>query len=608
MKTLIFDLETDGLLPSVSKIHSLVIRDYHTGLGYSCCDQPSAIPIEVGLEMLAEADEIIGHNIINYDLPVIRKLHPGWSTNAKITDTILMSRLYLPNLLDFDYANLRAKSYEIPPKLMGRHSLEAWGYRVGELKGEFGKTTDWSEWSLEMQFYCEQDVTVTTLLYQRLKEGYLDKWGSESLELEHRFAELIQCQEAFGFPFNEKSAVELYARLSQKRTEISDHLKQVFPPVDKGAMFTPKVNNKTRGYVKGVPIWRPKIVEFNPASRDHIAERLTERGWKPETYTEKGKPEVNEETLEKIGTPEAKLLIEYLMINKRIGQIAEGDQAWLKVLAADARIHGAVTTNGAVTGRCTHHHPNVAQVPAVGAPYGEECRALFGPPAGYYQLGCDASGIELRCLAHYLARYDGGKYMEVLLNGDIHTENQKAAGLPTRADAKRFIYAYLYGAGDVLIGSLFEPQAPEAKQRSLGKRIKAQFLDKTPALRQLITDVRATASTRKFLRGLDGRHLHVRSEHSALNLLFQSAGALIMKQATIIMWNDLFEHGFTFGREVAQMAHIHDEYQLAVRNDIPKELVGEIAVNAIRKAGEHFGFRCPLDGEYKTGSNWAETH
>lgn len=612
-RAVIFDIETDGLIDEATKIHSLVIRNAETPYEvYSCHDHrkdTSSWTIRHGLKVLENAELIIGHNIIGFDIPVIKKLYPEYKLPDNQLDTLLLSRLYKPELRDIDFAGLRTGSV-LPNKLIGRHSLEAWGYRLGVYKGEFGKTTDWKEWSEEMQEYCAKDTEVTLGLYMYFKK-YIQEWGRESLNLEHDFAKIIQKQIEFGFSFNEKGAVELYATLAGRRSELEEEFKEVFPQVDKGDMFTPKVNNATKGYVKGVPIWRTKMVEFNPASRDHIAERLKEKyDWTPEVYTDSGKPKVDEEVLSKLDYPEAKLLTEYLTINKRIGQLAEGEQAWLKTNnTKTGRIHGGVTTNGAVTGRCTHHNPNIAQVPAVGALYGEECRALFGPPKGYYQLGCDASGLELRCLAHYMAKYDNGAYIDVILNGDIHTTNQLAAGLETRNEAKRFIYAYLYGGGDVLIGSLFKPDFSEEKQRALGKKVKKKFLDKTPALASLIETVKATASKRGYLRGLDGRCLHVRSEHSALNLLLQSAGALIMKQATVILWRDLEEEmGYVFGREVAQMAHIHDEYQLAIRDDIDHEVVGKIAVGAIRKAGEYFKFRCPLDGEYKTGKNWKETH
>jgi DNA polymerase I-like protein with 3'-5' exonuclease and polymerase domains len=357
-------------------------------------------------------------------------------------------------------------------------------------------------------------------------------------------------------------------------------------------------------------VWVPDVQELNPSSRVQIAERQLERGWKLEAVTDSGRPKVDEEELKKIDSDDARTLIRYLMLDKRIGQIATGERAWLKsVNKATGRIHGSVTTNGAVTGRCTHHRPNVAQVPAAGAEYGVECRALWGPPPGYYQLGCDASGLELRCLAHYITPLDGGAYMDVLLNGDIHTANQKAAGLETRAEAKRFIYAFLYGAGDALVGGLFLPYATDDEKKKRGMSIKRKFLNKTPALRELIHSVKAAGSKRGYLLGLDKRRLHVRSEHSALNLLLQSAGALLMKKAAVIFWEDVrAELGYSFGAEIAQMAHIHDEFQLAVRNDVDREVIGALAVRSIKRAGESFSFRCPLDGEYKTGANWAETH
>ena len=402
----------------------------------SCCDRGKH-SIAEGLEILSKAKILVGHNIIAFDLPAIRKLTPSWQTTGMAHDTLVLSRLYWPDIKDYDFGRLR-KGVNFPKKLIGLHSLEAWGYRVGVYKGEFGKTTDWKDWSPEMQSYCEQDVEVTHRLYARLM-GIAEEWGQESFTLEHQFAGIIAQQIEYGFSFDEDKAAQLYAKLSGRRTELVEELKAVFPPIDKGELFTPKVNNKTRGYVKGVPVWKTKLVEFNPSSRDHIAERLTTKyKWKPTAFTENAKPQIDETVLKSLSFPECPFLIEYLTVEKRIGQIAEGKQAWLKN-AKKGRIHGGVTTNGAVTGRCTHHHPNIAQVPAVGAPYGEECRALFGPPKGYYQLGCDAAGLELRCLAHFITKYDGGAYRDVILHGDIHTANQKAAGLATRAEAKRFI-------------------------------------------------------------------------------------------------------------------------------------------------------------------------
>ena len=609
MSTLIFDIETDGLLDSLSKIHSLVIIDAAKREEIiSCTDNDPAGPsIKQGLELLSGAKEIAGHNIVNFDIPAIKKLYPQWNPPSCVLDTLVSVRLYWPDTKDKDFIRHRVNPKAFPAKLIGRHSLEAWGYRLDVLKGDFGKTTDWSEWSEEMQEYCEQDVRVTLRLYDAICAA-IARQGTEAIALEHSFAKIIADQERFGFTFDVEGAQRLYATLADKREELRRQLQEAFPPIDKGEMFTPKVNNKARDYVKGVPVWKEKIVEFNPASREHIAERLIERyGWKPEIFTNTGKPEVSEEILSTLPYPEVKALSEYLMLDKRIGQLAEGKQAWL-LQHVDGVMHGGVVTNGTVTGRCAHNRPNIAQVPAPGSPYGTECRALFRPPDGYYQLGCDASGLELRCLAHYLARYDGGKYRDIILNGDIHTENQKAAGLETRAEAKRFAFGFLYGAGDVLLGSLVTPTATQEEQRKAGKKLRTKFLKNIPALKQLVDSVKDTAKKKGYLRGIDGRSLKVRSQHSALNLLLQSAGAIVMKKATVILWDSLTAHGYTQGRDIGQMAHIHDEFQLAVREGIAPEIIGAIAVDAIRRAGEYFNFRCPLDGEYKTGRNWAETH
>jgi len=603
---LVFDVETDGLLDTLSKLHCLVILDTDTGKLISCADVEPYTPIHEGLKMLQEAPTIVGHNVLTFDIPAIQKLWPKWAPKGEVLDTLILSRLIVPEIAVKDYAIERDAPGTIPHQLIGKHSLRAWGYRLGILKGRFSETTDWAEWSKDMQEYCEQDVRITAALYSRLMAT---NPSPVAVTLEHEFQKIIFKQERFGFAFDVQQAEALYRALSKRRAELTAELQKVFPPKEIRTEFIPKVNNKAKGYVKGRPCVKVSYQEFNPCSRLQIAERLREAyGWTPTAFTQSGAPEISEEILSGLPWPEAKLLTEYLMLEKRIGQLAEGNAAWLK-LVKDGRIHGHVITNGAVTGRCTHNSPNIAQVPAAdpSVPYGKECRQLFGPGEGYLQVGCDASGLELRCLAHYMARYDGGAYAQILLEGDIHTANQEAAGLTTRAEAKRFIYAFLYGAGNQKLGSILKPHAPEAEQQRAGKRAREKFLKALPALRNLINDVQSAARSRGWLKGLDGRRLYIRSAHAALNTLLQSAGAIVMKQATVQLWEDLAAAGFTFGKEVAQLAHIHDEVQLAVRPGL-EDFVGETAVEAIRKAGRFFGFRCPLDGEYKVGRNWAETH
>lgn len=549
-----FDIETNGLLDTVSKCHCLVIKDrdlqetkryadlhiYKNTHGY----------IKEGLKVLMSSDLIIGHNIIVYDIPVLKKLYPDFSVDpTKVRDTLVMGRLIYSNIKDMDARLLKKK--KLPGKLFGSHSLEAYGYRLGLMKGEYvddfkakaGENykpgDEWLEFNEEMFDYNEQDVVVTDALYDKLK----DKQYSElAILLEHQVMWLMAQQMRNGFPFNEQKAVALYGTLSQRRADLERECAQLFEPwVVHLPDFIPKRDNSRLGYIKDQPVKRSKTVVFNPSSRDHIADRLiTLYGWVPEKFTDGGKPMVDESVLSGLDYPPCKLLTEYLLVAKRVSQLAEGTQAWLK-LVKGGKVYGSINPNGAVTGRATHAYPNIAQVPASSSPYGHECRELFCIPDAWYSLvGADASGLELRCLAHFMARYDGGAYAQILLNGDIHTENQKAAGLPTRNNAKTFIYAFLYGAGDEKIGSITGGGAGE------GKKLKRKFLQSLPALKNLVTAVKEAAK-RGYLKGLDGRLLHVRSSHSALNTLLQSAGALVCKQWLVILENELQARGLKHG-------------------------------------------------------------
>ena len=593
----IFDIETNGLLDELTCIHSLVMLNINTGEMISCPPNQHAflMTIEEGIRELMNADLIVGHNIIKFDIPAIQKLFPWFQPKGIIRDTIVCSRLIYTNLKELDFT-YRKKHPEYPAKLIGKHALEAWGNRLGEHKGEFNGP--WTYWSEELQTYCEQDTRVTYQLWQKIQSK---QYSEQAIQLEHDFARILFKQEQRGFAFDAEAGRKLYADLCKKRLDLEAQLQDVFPPWEERTPFTPKVNNAKRGYQKGVTVDKVKTIQFNPNSRDHIAQRLqAQRGWKPTEFTEDGKPKVDETVLEAFDWPEAKLLAEYLMIQKRIGQLAEGAQAWLK-LEKQGRIYGQVITNGAVTGRCTHKYPNVTQVPAKGSPYGVECRSLFQPSQGFVLLGCDASSLELRCLAHYMAKFDDGAYVKVLLEDDIHVLNQKAAGLASRDQAKRFIYAFLYGAGNAKLGSIIGAGFKE------GHLLKKRFLARTPALKYLKDEIAHRVEAKGYLKGLDGRLLHIRSDHSALNTLLQSAGALLVKQATVFLFESLTEQGLVWGSDWAQVAHVHDELQLEVKPELAEQ-IGQTAVRCFERAGEYFNFRCPITGEYRIGQSWAETH
>ena len=591
-KQYVFDIETNGLLPNMDTVHCLVIKDLETKELLSF--QPKEV--EKGLQLLSEADLLIGHNILKFDIPAIKHVYPEWKTEADLKDTLVISRLIWSDIKDLDFKNFHSNK-QFPPKMIGKHSLESWGHRLNFYKGSFGETTDWSEWSAEMQEYCERDVELNYLFYQKILEK---NYSENSIQLEHEFQKCIINQESHGFLFNTDEANQLTQKLQARRSELNDELQKIFPPYEKDdGVFIPKRDNKTKGYKVGIPVERTKTIIFNPNSNDHISDVLKIKyNWKPSTFTTEGKPKLDESILSTLKYPEAKPLTEYKLISKRLGQLAEGQNAWLK-LVKNNRIYGSVITNGAVTGRCTHQKPNIAQVPSVYVPYGKECRSLFTVPENHSLVGVDVSGLELRCLAHYLYPLDKGKMVDEILHGDIHTANKEAAGLTDRNDAKRLIYAFIYSAGDKVLGEIVGGKAKD------GKELRAKFLSKNPELGLLKKDVETKATRYGFLKGIDGRMLKIRSPHSSFNTLLQSCGAIIVKKATVllhsrILWENLQD-------QIKMVAHIHDEIQLETPKDL-SDFIGKAAVKAIKEVQYVYQLNCPLDGEYKVGSNWAETH
>ena len=595
---LIFDLETDGLLDEVSKIHCIVIKDTVSGEVHPY----SGPDVARGLAHLSDASlqgtTITGHNAIKYDIAVIEKLYPTFKYDkTTVFDTLVATRLIYANIKDTD--NVLLKQEKLPGKLFGSHSLAAWGHRLGNYKGDY--TGGWETFSQEMLDYCIQDIEVTHALYQKLLD---ENYSQQALDLEHQVAWLMAKQERNGFCFDMSKAAVLLTKLVQRRGELERELKEYFGSWEVQLPdFTPKVNSTKYGYTKGVTVKKIKVVEFNPSSRDHIADRLINLyGWKPVDFTEGGKPMVDEIVLGKLTYEPCKQLTEYLLVQKRISQLNEGGQAWMKC-EKKGKIHGSINPNGAVTGRATHSYPNISQVPSSNSPYGHECRELFTVPPGWLLVGADASGLELRCLAHFMAKWDGGKYAEILLGGDIHTENQKAAGLSTRNQAKTFIYAFLYGAGDAKIGSIVNGSSGE------GRKLKSKFLRSLPALGRLVEAVQSSAK-RGYLIGLDGRRIHVRSSHAALNTLLQGAGALVCKKWLVILEEELQSAGLKHGwdGDYAFCAWSHDEVQIACKTAAVAEVVRKLAEASVLKAGDYFSFRCPTAGESKLGTNWADTH
>ena len=574
----IFDIETDGLFDVCTKIHCLVLKDVDN-------NKILSLPVDEALDKLSKADVIIGHNIIKFDIPVIKKLYTNFKTEAKIFDTLVATRLLFPDVKEKDF-----QRKDFPRDCIGRHSLKAWGNRIGNYKAEFD--TDWKTFTPEMLEYCKQDVEVTYNLYKMIEEK---TYSQQAMDLEHDVAQLIYNQEVYGFTFDTEKARKLYSELNGRRIELEYKLQVKFPPIKEQIPFIPKVNNKSKGYIKGKVFYKEKTTVFNPSSRQHIASRLIDKyNWKPSIYTDDGTPKLDETILESLPYPEAEILCEHFLLDKRIGQLATGAQAWLKH-EKNNKIHGTCNTNSTVTARATHSYPNMAQIPSVSVPYGKECRALFTVPTGKKLVGIDVSGLEVRMLAHYMARYDNGKYAKVVLDGDIHSETQTLAGLDSRDLAKRFYYCFLYGGGVTKIASVTGKTVPQAS------KIKKRFLNNLPALSKLIEDVQQAAE-RGYLTGLDKRKVKVRSSHAALNTLLQSSGALVCKQ-----WLVEFDKVIKQIPHAQQVVWVHDEIQVeCLEKDA--EQVGQLAVKAIKDTGEYFNLRLPLTGEYKIGDNWSETH
>ena len=571
MKRIAIDIETNM---AHDVIHLAVTQDIDTG-------EIRKWKAPIGLwDYLKDATLIAAHNGISFDFPILNKL---WKTKIGLKqayDTLVVSRL-------------------IEPTRDGGHSLDAWGNTLGVKKLDYKATWQWmmnrrEEYEGEcfdkpieglLEYYCKRDVHVLNLLFIHLDNARDSKgFHNDSIVLEHSVAAIIKKQETNGFKLDVVHATCLLSDLKLKMGVIYDKMQELYPPYE-----VERVSEKTGKVLK------PELITFNPASRQQIAEKLIGLGWKPTKKTEKGQVIVDEGTLMGLKYPIAGMLSEYMMLQKRIGQI----ESWLEVIGKDGRVHGRVITNGAVTGRMTHMKPNMAQIPNSGSPYGPECRQCWTVEEGNVLVGADASGLELRMLAHYME--DEG-YVKTVTEGsskdgtDVHTVNQKAAGLQTRDQAKTFIYAFLYGAGPAKIGSIVGGSS------AAGQKLIDSFLKGTPALQRLRNKVSVDAS-KGFVPGLDGRKIWVRSEHAALNSLLQGAGAIVMKKALVIFDGKVKTNKW----DVKLVAWVHDEAQMECKPEIA-DLVGKAFVESIKEAGLAYNLRCPLDGEYKSGKSWRETH
>ncbi len=641
---IVFDLETTGLGPDAR-----VVLGCATVKGSG--DIRTFTDVHALVDFLQGADVLVGHNITGFDIPVLRRQlgDPHLFEGHELIDTLLVSQqawgAIMPEIvMRHRNAGRTAEDRErrYPQELLSKwklHSAESWGYLLGYHKNDYlqryiaqhGRPPQ--EPTPELAKYCEQDVRLEERICEVLlgspPPGHPD-WPVPPVaacKVESKVGLLLQEMQEYGICFDVKRAESLAAELLDRAAQIERELAEAIPAryEPSGPVTVPKRPNRKTGVEPGCAYQRVRPAPFHPGSTKAIEWWLRRNGWQPGRLTEKGHVVLDDEALaeaEARGIPHVRAIREYLLLTKRIGQLHAGAQAWLRKVRSDGRIHGSVRVSGTRTSRMSHQNPNLAQVPAVRAPYGRECRGLFLPPEGFVMVGADASGLELRMLAHYLAVLgDGGAFARLVLEEDPHEAFRKATGAVTRDTQKTWTYAFIYGGGDAKLGSILidgwreahergdvkKPPPPLSLAATLGKKSRRALLRQFGALEALFESC-ARAYKRGWIRGLDGRPIATKSEHGAVNDLLQSAGAIAMKWAWVRLDENLRRDGrIRRIRDWHMLLNIHDEWQAACRPE-HAEYLGEQMVRAIREAGELLNLNIPLDAEYRVGKTWADTH
>jgi hypothetical protein len=682
--TYVYDIETDNLRDKCTKVHCMVINEFGTEKFFRYYPDK----IEEGINKLSEADYIVGHNIVSFDNVVLSRLYPDlWKTVKAVSiDTLPMTRVLSNDRANKDMGLVKSGRVDANAmkSLYGSHSLEAWGIRLASYfendnvkKGDFGKTTDWQEFSEEMIDYCQQDVRLNALLFKLMvaqKEKYNCPWIPLLMETE--LQEYLSDQEEYGCAFNSVEGDKLYQHLLDRRERLTVELLKTmkgyeevmntpsyfqitvdgkeFRATSKGQLeddvyklkFIDKNTGKpyTRKALKELIENGPLTVkyhEFNPNSSKDI-EREFKRiyKWMPEEYTETGIATTGVSVLEKLDYPEAKILIELEILGDRIEKIAEGKRSpgYLSVLGDDGRLHGYVNPIGAITNRCSHSRPNLAQVPSHKVKYGKEFRELFIASEGKVLVGSDLSGIEMRVQAEYMLKYDNGAFIEAVVKGsselgtDAHSMNAKVLGC-SRPDAKTFYYGLIYGAGAWKLGDTvgvtleeidtvnldkvpkgvlnslenLKPIKPITKENVAkalkGREYKLKLMKGVVGLEEVTKVCRDMCESQGYLVALDGRPILTRFAHSSFNALLQSAGAIIAKLWYILINRKIRKEGL----DANIVLFVHDEVAIDVKPEHADRVMG-ICKEAIREVQEAFEMVCQLDVDVQVGNNWGDIH
>jgi len=544
----------------------------------------------------------VGHNAISFDGPVTSKLVQGFADTSNIVDTLVLSYLY-------------------DPALVGGHSLEAWGDRLGDPKGDF---SDWSGYSPEMDSYCQQDVKlgkkVTRALWARMRRmGFSEK----SCEIEHEIRVVVNEQQRNGWYFDIPGAQSLVSQLRFEQAALEGPILDLFPPrlevqgtyirrttkggedfasYDKHVAKYPELRDNGDGTYSTLD-WE----SFNLGSPKQRVARLLELGWEPQNFTEKGFPKVDEEALvsfaETSGRPEAQALADWLVLQGRASMV----DGWLNNVNYDDHcMHGFILTCGATTRRMIHNSPNTANIPKAKkkVKYGIECRQLWQCRPGRREVGYDASGLELRCFAEYLANDEA---TILFTTGDPHLVNTRNLDLPDEMrdlTVKNGLYCYLYGGGDGKLGVTLRPELRGDDARRYGKWARERLEKGTPGLAKLTSSIQDEfRGNGGLLRTIDGGFVRCHSQNASLNYKLQSAGAILMKKAAIFARNEIYRRGL----DGFYVGNIHDEGQLDCSARDAEE-IGKVCVQAISEAGEDLGCKVPFTGKYIVGDNWATCH
>lgn len=586
MKKFIIDIETNGI-ENPDTIWCVVVEDLDTGQVWEFTEKEDFLDFYHTLRLCLEVPNLyrfIGHNIIDFDIPVLRRL---WDLNiedGKLIDTLILSRLY-------------------SPKLESGHSLETWGNKLGYPKTPF---TDFTQYSKEMLAYCRQDVVVTRELYKYL----INKVGAykQAIQLEHQIAvELRKAQER-GFYFNTSEAIRLLVDLEKHREKLDEIIHTEYPPYETGKR-------------------KKKLVYFNPNSPKQVIDKLWDAGWKPKEKTEGHKANTDKEKVERYqrygwkineanlatlpdDAPIAvKSILKRTIYETRIRKLNE----WLELVAEDGAIHGRITGLGAWTHRMTHSNPNMANISAkksikfhsdelkaIVEDLGEKMRSLWIARPNHVLVGTDAEGIQLRVLAHYM---EDEEFTKAVTEGnkddgtDPHSLNCARIGTGTRDNAKTFIYAFLLGAGDGKIGEIYNTS------RKKGRDLKQEFIESTPGLKFLKSQRIPTEAFAGFTTGFDGRRIYCNSEHLMMAVYLQAGEAIIMKKALVLALNKIREESIP-----AYLINVvHDEMIFETTIEY-SERVREITEWSIEEAGRLLKLKCPMKGQGNVGRNWMEVH